>query len=172
VPTLLAELRAAFGDRAEAVDQRGLKDVSRRIFEKTFAVTVALNALTLAVAGIALLTALLSLASARLMQVAPLWAMGLTRRRLALIELARTVGLAALTAILALPLGLAVAWLLSAVVNVRAFGWRIPVQLFPGQWASLLLLALATAGLATLWPAWRLRRAAPLDLLRSFSNER
>ena len=172
VPALLADLRAAFGDRVAAVDQRGLKAASRRIFENTFAVTVALNALTLAVAGIALLTALLSLASARLVQVAPLWALGLTRRRLALVELARTVGLAALTAVLALPLGLAVAWLLAAVVNVRAFGWRIPVALFPGQWATLFLLALATAALAALWPAWRLRRAAPLDLLRGFSNER
>ncbi len=172
VPALLAELRAAFGDRVDAVDQRGLKEVSERIFEKTFAVTVALNALTLAVAGIALVTALLSLGSARLVQVAPLWAMGLTRRRLALVELARTVGLAALTAVLALPLGLAVAWLLAAVVNVRAFGWRIPVHLFPGQWAGLFLLALATAAVAALWPAWRLRRAAPLDLLRGFGNER
>ncbi len=172
VPALLADLRATFGDDAEAVDQRGLKDVSQRIFEKTFAVTVALNALTLAVAGIALLTALLALASARLVQVAPLWALGLTRRRLALIELARTVGLAALTAVFALPLGLAVAWLLAAVVNVRAFGWRIPVHLFPGQWATLFALALATAALAALWPAWRLRRASPLDLLQGFSNER
>ncbi len=172
VPALLADLRAAFGDRVEVVDQRGLKDISRRIFEKTFAVTVALNALTLAVAGIALLTALLALASARLVQVAPLWAMGLTRRHLALVELARTLGLAALTAVAALPLGLAVAWLLSAVVNVRAFGWRIPVQLFPAQWLALFLLALATAALAALWPAWRLRRATPLDLLRGFSNER
>ena len=43
---------------------------------------------------------------------------------------------------------------------------------FPGQWARLFLLALAAAALAAAWPAWRLRRAAPLDLLRSFSNER
>lgn len=172
VPTLLADLRASFGADAEAVDQRGLKAASTRVFEKTFAVTVALNALTLGVAGIALVTSLLSLAAVRLVQVAPLWAIGLTRRRLALIELARTVALAALTAVLALPLGLAVAWLLAAVVNVRAFGWRIPVHLFPGQWVSLLALALVTAGVAALWPALRLRRATPLDLLRGFSNER
>jgi putative ABC transport system permease protein len=77
-----------------------------------------------------------------------------------------------LTAVAALPLGLALAWVLTAVVNVRAFGWRLPVMLFPGQWATLLALALATAALAAAWPALRLRRAAPLDLLRGFSNER
>ena len=62
--------------------------------------------------------------------------------------------------------------MLTAVVNVRAFGWRLPVLLFPGQWATLFALALATAALAALWPAWRLRRASPLALLQGFSNER
>ena len=65
----------------------------------------------------------------------------------------------ALTALAALPLGLALAWVLPAVVNVHAFGWRLPVLLFPGQWAMLFALALATAALAALWPALRLRRA-------------
>ena len=89
--------------------------------------------------------------------------MGVTRRQLAAIELAKALGLAALTALAALPLGLALAWVLTAVVNVRAFGWRLPVFLFPGQWATLFVLALATAALAALWPALRLRRASPLD---------
>ena len=68
--------------------------------------------------------------------MAPLWAIGVTRRRLAALELARALGLAALTALLALPLGLALAWVLTAVVNVRAFGWRLPVLLLPGQWVD------------------------------------
>jgi putative ABC transport system permease protein len=171
--TLLADLRAAFPlDETQAVDQAALKDISRRIFERTFAVTVALNALTLAVAGIALLTALLTLSTLRLGQLAPLWAMGITRARLARIEMGRTLGLALLTALVAIPLGLAVAWVLTKVVNVRAFGWELPVFLFPGQWAGLVALALLTAFLAALHPVWRLRRAEPADLLRSFSNER
>ena len=41
------------------------------------AITVALNALTLGVAGIALFTSQLALAEARLAQVAPAWALGL-----------------------------------------------------------------------------------------------
>ncbi len=173
VPRLIADLRAAFPlEASQVVDQRGLKAASQRVFDKTFAVTVALNALTFAVAGIALFASLLTLAASRLAQMAPLWALGVTRRRLALLELARACGLAALTALAALPLGLALAWVLTAVVNVRAFGWRLPVDLFPAKWAALLALALAVAALAAAWPALRLRHAAPADLLRSFSNER
>ncbi len=172
-PRLAADLRAAFQlppDRT--IDQRGLKAISLATFEKTFAVTVALNALTLTVAGIALLASLLTLADARLPRLAPVWATGVTRRRLALLELAKALGLAALTALAALPLGLALAWVLTAVVNVRAFDWRLPVLLFPGQWGILFALALATAALAAVWPALRLRRTSPLHLLQGFSNER
>ena len=57
--------------------------------------------------------------------------MGVTRRRLAAIEMGKTLALAGLTALLALPLGLAVAWVLTDVINVAAFGWRLPIFLFP-----------------------------------------
>jgi putative ABC transport system permease protein len=172
-PALIADLRTSFDfGENQLVDQAGLKAFSLRVFDRTFAVTIALNALTLAVAGIALLTSLLTLSNLRLAQLAPVWAMGITRRRLALLEMGKTLALAGLTALAALPLGLAVAWVLTAVINVEAFGWRLPIFLFPGQWLVLLGLALLTAFVAALWPVLRLRRAAPVTLLRSFSNER
>ncbi|TPE53611.1 FtsX-like permease family protein [Amaricoccus solimangrovi] len=170
VPALLADLRGREG--VDVTDRAGLRASAERVFEKTFAVTLALNTLTLIVAGIALLTGLLTLAEQRLGQLAPLWALGLTRRRLAAIELGQAVALAGLTALAALPLGLAVAWVLTEVINPRAFGWRLPLLLFPLDWARLFLFALATGALAALWPALRLARAAPADLIRRFSDER
>ena len=89
-----------------------------------------------------------------------------------LIELAKALGLAALTALLALPLGLALAWVLTAVVNVRAFGWRLPVLLFPGQWATLFALALVTAALAAALARPPPPPRLPPRLLQGFSNER
>jgi putative ABC transport system permease protein len=170
---LEAELRATFplGDGA-VLDQAGVKAFSLQVFERTFAVTGALNVLTLGVAALAMLASLLTLAGLRLPQLAPVWAMGLTRGRLAGLDLARTVVLAALTAVLALPLGLGLAWVLLAVVNVEAFGWRLPMQLFPGDWLRLGLAALAAALLAGLLPAAGLARKSPAALLRVFANER
>jgi putative ABC transport system permease protein len=156
----------------EMVDQGSLKGLSTRIFEQTFAVTAALNALTLAVAGIALFAGLAMLADMRLPQLAPLWAMGVTRRRLAWLELSRTVAMAGLTAVLALPLGLLLAWVLVAVVQVQAFGWRLPLHLFPGQWASLGTLALTLAAAAGALPALRLARMPPARLLKLFAEDR
>ena len=153
-------------------DQTALKAFSMQIFERTFAVTAALNVLTLSVAGIAILTSLLTLASMRLPQLAPVWALGLTRATLARVELIRALILAALTFVLALPVGLGLAWVLLAVINVEAFGWRLPMHVFPLDWLWLGLLSLAAAGLAALWPARQLAKRPPADLIRVFSNER
>ncbi|WP_370853007.1 ABC transporter permease [Pararhizobium haloflavum] len=173
VDAVMAALRDAFAlTSGQLVNQQALKAFSQSVFERTFAVTLALNALTLIVAGIALLASQLTLAGMRLPQLAPLWAMGLTRRRLALMELAKALALAALTALLAVPLGLAVAWILMSVVNVEAFGWRLPVHLFPMQWVQLVAMALLTAIVATAWPAMRLRVMAPSALLKVFADER
>lgn len=154
------------------IDQAALKAFSLSVFERTFSVTGALNVLTLAVAAFAILMSLLTLAALRLPQMAPVWAMGTTQRRLAAQEILRTVLLAAVTALLALPLGLALAWVLLAIVNVEAFGWRLPMYLFPAQYAQLILFALIAALAAASWPAWRLARMEPAALLRIFANER
>jgi putative ABC transport system permease protein len=173
VEGLAADLRQAFALPENAlIDQAGIKAFSLRIFERTFAVTGALNALTLGVAAIAILTSLLTLADRRLPQLAPVWAMGLTQGRLAGLDLGRTVVLAVLTAVAALPLGLALAWVLLAVVNVAAFGWRLPMQVFPADWLRLFAAAVIAALLAGLIPALRLMRREPVELLRVFANER
>lgn len=159
-------------DNRQVADQATVKAESRRIFNRTFAVTTALNAFTLGVAGIALLTSLLTLSNARLPQLAPLWAIGLTRRRLAAIELTKTMAVALLTALLALPLGLIVAWCLIAVVNVKAFGWRLPFHIFPLQLLTLLGVAMLAALGATLLPVLKLARMQPARLIRIFADER
>jgi putative ABC transport system permease protein len=173
VPALIADMREKFmlDDRSLA-DQATVKAESKRIFSRTFAVTAALNAFTLGVAGIALLTSLLTLANSRLPQLAPLWAIGVTRQRLAAVELLKTMAVALITALLALPLGLVVAWCLLAVVNVKAFGWRLPFQIFPWQMAQLVGVAMLAAFCAAALPVLRLARMQPAALIRIFANER
>lgn len=173
VEPLSNALVTEFGlNEGNITDQRTIKAASLDIFERTFTVTGGLNVLTLAIAGFAILTSLLTLGSMRLPQLAPAWALGLPRVMLARLEIIRTLALAALTFAFALPLGLGLAWILLAVINVEAFGWRLPMHLFPAQWLRLGVLALLAAGLAALWPAISLRRRAPADLLRIFSHER
>jgi putative ABC transport system permease protein len=173
IPALITSLQTQFGlDSRNLLDQATLKAASTRIFNRTFAVTSALNAFTLGVAGVALLTSLLTLSNSRLPQLAPLWAIGITRRRLASIELLKTMSVALITALLALPLGLMVAWCLIAVVNVKAFGWRLPFHVFPLQLLQLLGVAMAASLLAALLPVLKLARMQPTSLIKVFADER
>ena len=170
---LADDLRKEFDLPAQnIVNQADLKKFSLGVFERTFNVTAALNVLTLGVAAIAMFASLMTLAEMRLPQLAPVWAMGLTRARLAWLEFWRSLVLAAFTMIAALPLGLALAWVLLTVVNVEAFGWRLPMYIFPTQWIWLGLLGLVASALAAAWPVRRLARSSPTDLLRVFANER
>ncbi|QDM19031.1 FtsX-like permease family protein [Tardiphaga sp. vice352] len=173
VPAMMTAIRERFGlDGRSLADQSTVKTESQKIFNRTFAVTAALNAFTLAVAGVALLTSLLTLSQSRLPQLAPLWAIGITRKRLAGIELLKTLSVALITALLALPLGLAVAWCLIAVVNVKAFGWRLPFHVFPLQLIQLLGVAMLASLLAALLPIIKLLRMQPAQLVKVFANER
>jgi putative ABC transport system permease protein len=173
IPALISALQEKFAlDDRNVADQATMKAESTRIFNRTFAVTAALNAFTLGVAGVALLTSLLTLANSRLPQLAPLWAIGITRRQLAAIELLKTMSVALITTIFALPLGLLVAWCLLAVVNVKAFGWRLPFHVFPLQLLWLTGVAMAAAVAASALPVIRLARMQPASLIRIFANER
>ena len=65
-------------------------------------------------------------------------------------------GVAALLA--AVPAGVLTALVLTEVINRRAFGWEIGLHLRAAQFSQALLLALAAALAAALYPAWRSAR--------------
>lgn len=154
------------------IDQAAIKALSLEVFERTFTVTAALNVLTLGVAGFAILMSLLTLADLRIPQLAPVWALGFTRRHLGLLELLRAFVLALLVFACALPLGLMLAWVLLTIVNVEAFGWQLPMFLFPISYLQLGAYALIATVLAAAWPATRLMKKPPSALLKVFANER
>ncbi|PZM08055.1 FtsX-like permease family protein [Rhizobium tubonense] len=170
---LRRELVDQFGlPETAIVDQASLKQQSRSVFEQTFKVTGALNVLTLTVAGFAMFASLLTLSGIRLPQLAPVWAMGVRRRDLALLEILRTLALWFATFAAAIPLGLTLAWVLLEIVNVEAFGWRLPMMIFPLDWLWLGAIALVAAILSVLVPVRRLASINPADLLGIFANER
>ncbi len=172
-PALKSAVQAAFAlDDDHLIEQAALKRWSTEIFSRTFAATTALNGLTLGIAGVALFISLLTLGQTRLGQLAPLWALGVRRAHLVWLSLGQTVLLGGLTVALAIPLGLLLAWCLVAVVNVQAFGWRLPLSVFPDQLLRLALMGILSSVLASAWPLWQLARRQPNELLRAFADER
>ena len=115
---------------------------------------------------------LLTLADRRIPQLSPVWALGLTRSQLGKLELVRAVLLALFVVIFSIPTGLVLAWVLLIVINVKAFGWQLPMFLFPFEYLKLGLYAVCAAFLAATWPSLRLIKTPPSDLLKVFASER
>lgn len=173
VASLVEDMKTTFDlPDSNFLNQQAAKEMSIKTFDRTFTVTGALNVLTLAVASLAMFASLLTIASMRLPQLAPLWAMGVTRPKLAVLEVFRSFVLATMTAIAAIPLGLMLAWVLLAVINVEAFGWRLPMLYFPWEWLRLAVLGILAVTLSAAWSAWHLARLKPAELIKVFADER
>ncbi|GAA3978812.1 ABC transporter permease [Allohahella marinimesophila] len=123
--------------------QNDLRTMSLNIFDRTFAVTAALNVLTLLIAGVALLAALLGLMSQRLPELALWRALGLSRIEIALLTMVPVIAMALLTWLLSIPLGIALAWALVNRLNIVSFGWSMPLEL---EWLPFVQLGLLSFG--------------------------
>jgi putative ABC transport system permease protein len=145
---------------------RGLRETTLEIFDRTFAITSVLQLLATVVAFIGILSALMALQLERARELGVLRANGLTPRQLWGVVLGQT-GLMGLTAgLLALPVGALVATVLVFVINRRSFGWTLQMLLPPGVFVQAIVLALIAALLAGIYPAIRMARTSPALALR------
>ncbi|ENY70574.1 adhesion component transport transmembrane protein [Aeromonas diversa CDC 2478-85] len=158
-PGLEAKLAARFGEGVRLLPARGILTQALAIFDQTFVVTELLKLLILAIAfaGVAIAFMVQGLARAPWQQT--LHALGLTRGELLRLQLWQGGVLGLLTALLALPVGYGLAWILIEVVNPRAFGWSLAFTPAPAHAALALLLAPLSA-LAASALAWHLTRRA------------
>jgi putative ABC transport system permease protein len=145
---------------------RALRESSLVVFDRTFAITRVLQLLATIVAFVGILAALMALQLERARELGMLRANGLTPGQLWGLVISQT-GLMGLTAgLLSLPVGVALATVLVYVINKRSFGWTLLFRLDGGLFAQALLVAVAAALLAGLYPAWRMSRTAPAAALR------
>jgi putative ABC transport system permease protein len=173
ISSVITRMKTVYGEKIlRIIDQEEVKKISIGIFEKTFMITGALNTLMLIVSAVALFTSLLTLSNLRLKQIAPVWAIGVSRQRLAAIELIRILIFAAGVALVAIPLGVFITWGLVTIINVLAFGWRLPLHVYPTHWLIVFVTSLITAFFASLAPIIQLARSKPIDLLKVFVNAR
>jgi putative ABC transport system permease protein len=161
-------LRAALAGTALLVTPTGsLRRQALRVFDRTFAVTEALRLLAIVVAFVGVWSALMALQTERTRELATLLALGLTPGRLWALTMLETgfMGLAA--GLLSLPTGALLAVILVEVINVRSFGWTMRLEFTPGVFAQALVLSVAAALLASIYPLVRLGRMPVAAALRA-----
>ncbi|KLO32469.1 FtsX-like permease family protein [Mycobacterium haemophilum] len=168
VDGLLNQLHATFAGRKDIVIQssRSLREAALATFDRSFAVTRALQLVATTVAFIGVLGALLSLALERAHELGVFRAIGMSRR-----QLWRLVCLAAglmggMAGLIALPAGFVLAWILIHIINVRSFGWTLEMQFEFKYFGQAFLVAVVAALAAGVYPAWRSARLSIASAIR------
>jgi len=137
------------------------------VFERAFSITIALQLLATVVAFIGVLSAIMSLQLEQTRQYGVMRATGMTPGQLWRYTLLQT-GLMGFTAgTLALPIGVALALVLIAVINVRSFGWTMQLQMQPEAFVQAFAVAVLASLAAGIYPAYRLGRLVTSRALRS-----
>ncbi|MBL8332582.1 MAG: ABC transporter permease [Rubrivivax sp.] len=133
-----------------------LRRISLAIFDRSFAVTVYLQAVAIVIGLVGIATSLSAQVLARRKEFGLLAHLGLTRRQVMALVTGETASWLAAGTLLGLLLGLAVSLVLVYVVNPQSFHWTMDLAL-PLPRLAALCAAVVVAGLAT--AAWAGRRA-------------
>jgi putative ABC transport system permease protein len=164
---MVGRIRGMLGGRPAVVrSNRGLKEASLAVFDRTFYVTNVLRALTVLIAFAGVLNALLAIQIERGREHAVMRAVGLTPVQAFGLIAGESAVMGGVAGCIALPLGLAQALVLIHVVNRRSFGWTMQTFIDPWILLQAVALALAAALLAGLYPASRLARTSPAPALQ------
>ena len=166
VKGLMARLAEISGSGALVRPNAALRSEALAVFDRAFAITGALQTLAAIVAFIGVLSALLSLQLERTRELGVLRAIGLTVRQMRGAVLLETGLMGAVAGLLAMPTGLTLALILIYIINRRSFGWTLEFHAQPAIFIEALILAVAAALLAGIYPAIRMGRMLAAEALR------
>jgi putative ABC transport system permease protein len=125
---LLVDLREKF-PALEVRLQSDIRRVALKTFDQTFAITTVLITIALLVAAISVYIAVTTMRLNRKTGRQLLNTLGVNRIEQLMMNIALGAGLGLVAIIIALPLGIMFGWILCNVINPRAFGWTIELQL-------------------------------------------
>lgn len=143
-----------------------LRDMSLRIFDRTFVITNVLYWLAVGVAVIGILGAMLALQLERAKEFGVLRAIGMTPGQTGVLVSMQTGFIGFLSGFASIPLGLVMAWVLIEVINRRAFGWQIDFTVSPAVLLWAMALAIGAALIAGIYPAWNAAHTRPALAMR------
>lgn len=160
-------VRAALGGENVVVQSnRALRDAALVIFDRTFAITQALRVISVAVAFIGILSALMALQLERTRELGTLRATGMTLRQLWRLTLLESGLMGATAGLLSIPVGIILAAILIYVINLRSFGWTIFFTAVPEVYLQAIFVSIAASLLAAIYPMLRLSGLQVVEALR------
>lgn len=158
----------ANGDRLEIATSGEIRALSLRAFDRTFAVTYALELAGVAIGLVALSSAFGALVLARRREFGVLRHLGMTRRQVGTMLATEGLVTAGLGVAVGLALGAAISLILIYVVNRQSFHWGMEVAV---PYAQLALFAMTVVALATLTAVASGRKAMSADVVAAVKED-
>jgi putative ABC transport system permease protein len=164
-----ARLAESVGGRYQLLftTNRVIRREVMRIFDSTFAITRALEAIAIIVAGLGVISTLITLILERRGEISVLGFLGATRRQIRRMVVIESLLIGGVSQAIGLVIGWMLSLVLIYVINVQSFGWTIQFHLPVGFIAQSAVLILLVTALAGLYPA---ARAANVEAVR-FARE-
>ncbi|NUQ61807.1 MAG: ABC transporter permease [Pirellulales bacterium] len=163
-----SRLIRAVGDGQELyfVTNDDVRREALRIFDSTFTITYALELIAILVAGLGVVSTLITLIHDRKREVALLALLGATARQLRRMIVIEAVLIGAVSQLVGIAVGIVLAVVLIYVINVQSFGWTIQFHLPLAFLLQSTLLILAATAVCGLYPAVRAARVDALQTVR------
>ena len=157
--------RAVAGRRIEVLENRALREDAIRIFDRTFAITYALEAVAVIVAIMGVAGALLALVIDRRREFGLLRFLGAARWQVARVILFEAGLLGLLANIAGVILGILLSLLLIFVINKQSFGWTIQFHWPVAVLLGALTVVYAATVFASLYPARVAMALNPIEVI-------
>lgn len=136
------------------------------VFDRTFAITSALQLMTTFVAFVGVLSAMMSLQLDKQRQLGILKAIGFTGRQVWRLITLETGLMGSVAGLLSMPAGYVLALILVYIINQRSFGWTLRMQVTPEPFIQAFVIAVLAALLAGLYPAMRIIKRNTSEAIR------
>ena len=165
-----AEIRHAIanGERLEMAGPGEIRDLSLRIFDRTFAVTYALELAAVVIGLVGLSSSFGALVLARRREFGVLRHLGMTRRQVGAMLATEGLVVSAIGLAVGLALGFVISQILIHVVNRQSFHWGMELSV---PWAALAGFALVVLALSSVTALASGRRAMDVDVARAVKDD-
>jgi putative ABC transport system permease protein len=154
VNAMIADIKKNFSDNYTLFIRSNfaLKDESMTVFDRTFKLTNVLRWIAILVAFIAVLSSFMSLQLERLREFGILRATGFRPKQIADLLFIQTITMGIIAASLAIPAGIAQAFVMIYIINQRSFGWSLDLCIEPSFFISAIIYAVLASALAVVYP--------------------
>ncbi|WP_299691501.1 ABC transporter permease [uncultured Vibrio sp.] len=147
-------------------DNNNIHNQAMRVFDKTFAIADTLGNITLVIAVFGIFFATVAGEVSRQRHISLLRCLGVSAKELVLTGCLQLFVFGLISALIAIPLGLALASLIVDIVIKQSFGWSLELQVIPWGYLVTLGWTMLALMLAGALPVMRMVRNTPMKSLR------